>query len=547
MSDADAIDQAWGTGSVAKPLRTPLWQVNTRGRKVLEMTDAELLASYKAGKLTAKSLVWSEGMPEWAPLGEVPRVRELLRADSVPPASGTRPVVDENEPRAGSSSYASPGSEPPTSPGTSPGTLAVYERPLATIVFPDSEEPAPESSDEPTPAFGMPSKAAVEASLEAREPIPGRTTLVDGAFEPAPMLPPIPPRTGSAFPTPVSASPLGAALTSTVSRPPPAPIRSDGYATAKATAPVAKLPPKIPTSGPAPVVVRTSPPSAASASPASSATGSPPVAKIPAPLPATLGSQPSARIITPLPELTSWPATKIITPLPAVGSAVTPQSFGAPPPPPPALPVVDKAVTSAPPRPAIEFLPPIIVQEKDDDGASVIELPPEAQRELDAHRALEAGVSLQDVPFHESTLVLSGRRPKRWVPLTAAIAAAVGAACLASALTALIVKTRPEPPARIVEKRVLVPAPATITETPAPAAALPTAEPEAAAPARKESKTTGSNASTAGKSEASTSSAKASWKREAPGTLDEREASDPGATGTPRRELRAGFPTNPGF
>jgi DNA segregation ATPase FtsK/SpoIIIE, S-DNA-T family len=545
MSDADAIDQAWGTGSVAKPLRTPLWQVNTRGRKVLEMTDAELLAAYKAGKLTAKSLVWSEGMPEWAPLGEVPRITALVRADSVPPASGTRPVADESPPSAGSSSYASPGSEPPTSPGTSPGTLAVYERPLATIVFPDADD-APESSDEPTPAFGMPSKAAVEAALEAREPIPGRTTLVDGAFEPAPPLPPLPPRASSAFPTPVSASPLGAALSSTVSpTPPPAPIRSDGYATAKATAPIARLPPKVPTAGPAPVVVRTSLPSTASASAPSTAPGAPSAAKITTPLPATLGAQSAAKIITPLPGLGSWPATKIITPLPTVGSPEAPQAFAAPPP--PALPVVEKAVTSAAPRPAIEFLPPIIVQEKDDDGASVIELPPEAQRELDAHRALEAGVSLQDVPFHESTLVLSGRRPKRWVPLTAAIAAAVGAACLASALTALIVKTRPEPPPRIVEKRVLVPAPAAVAEVPTPAAALPTAEPEATTPARKESKATGANASTASKSEASTASPKASWKREDPGTLDEREASEPTAAGAPRRELRAGFPTNPGF
>src|SRR5688572_5615750 len=168
MSDADSIDQAWGTGSVAKALSTPRWQVNTRGRKVLEMTDGELLASYKAGKVTAKSLIWSEGMPEWAPLGEVPRVAALLRADSVPPASGTR-SVNEDRAGAGATSYVSPGSEPPTSPGTSPGTIAVYERPLATIDFSDSED-APESSDEPTPAFGMPSKAAVEASLKNLEP-----------------------------------------------------------------------------------------------------------------------------------------------------------------------------------------------------------------------------------------------------------------------------------------------------------------------------------------------------------------------------------------
>ena len=93
----------------------------------------------------------------------------------------------------------------------------------------------------------------------------------------------------------------------------------------------------------------------------------------------------------------------------------------------------------------------------------------------------------------------------------------------------------------------LVSAPTAVAETPTPAAALPTAEPEAATPARKESKATGANTSTASKSEAGTAGPKASWKREDPGTLDQREASDPNASGVSRRELRAGFPTNPGF
>jgi hypothetical protein len=483
-SDADSIDQAWGSGSVAKALGTPRWQVNTRGRKVLEMTDSELLASYKAGKVTAKSLIWSEGMSEWAPLGEVPRMAALIRADSVPPASGTRKVSDD-APHAGATSYASPGSEPPTSPGTSPGTIAVYERPLATIDFSDSDD-APESSDEPTPAFGMPSKAAVEASLKnlgPPEPLPGRTTLVDGVFEPASPLPPVAARSHSAFPAPVIASPLGAALTSTVT--PTLPPPSDGYATAKATSPIAKHPvAKPPTWGPAPVVVRTS---------------------LPAPA------------------------------APAAPAAAVPKPFA---PPPPALPVVDKPVTATPPRPAIEFLPPIIVQEKDDDGASMLELPLQVQVPLE--NEFNSQVVLQDVPFRESTLVLAGRRPRRWVPLGAAIAAALGAACLASALTALIVKTRPEPPPRIVEKRVLVPAPTRVIDATARALAAPAPASEAPAAAAKEAKAPSTPEPSAVKNEASALGAKPSWKREDPGALDATHASTESA---PRR----GFPTSPGF
>ena len=86
MNEADSVDVGWGAALQAEPAGplAPLWQVNTRGRKVVEMPLEELLLTYKSGKLTARSLVWSEGMPEWAPVGEVPRLMRRLRADSEP-------------------------------------------------------------------------------------------------------------------------------------------------------------------------------------------------------------------------------------------------------------------------------------------------------------------------------------------------------------------------------------------------------------------------------------------------------------------------------
>jgi len=178
------------------------------------------------------------------------------------------------------------------------------------------------------------------------------------------------------------------------------------------------------------------------------------------------------------------------------------------------------------PRPAIEFLPPIIVQEKDDDGASIITLP------LDAN-------------FHESTLVLAGRRrPRRWVPLGAAIAAVAGAACLASALTALIVTSR-TPATRIVEKRVLVPIAA--TPIPTPEAQQPRAASTVAAlppergqpPSNAESPKSAATERGATKPETSSAPAKA-WRKDDPGPLEQAASSAP-------RHQRAGFPTNPGF
>jgi len=453
MSDADSIDLGWGAVAEAKAsgTRAALWQVNTRGRKVSEMTDAELLVSFKAGRVTPRSLVWSDGMAEWAPLEEVPALVRLTKPDSEPPASGARPISDEVE--AGTKGYASSGSEPPTDPGT----LAVYERPLATIEFPQAIDAA-EVADEPTPAFGIPPKAAVSTPLPkptTREATPSPKPLAARAEPPVPALPPLPPRAHSTFPAPVSSSPLAAALSATVAPSPPPPAAAAGTST-------------------------------------------------------------TARLITPVSTPLPEAAPKS-SPRAEPASARPEPSVSFDPPPPATL---DRAPVVSPPRPAIEFLPPIIVQEKDDDGASLLELP-------------------LDAPFHESTLVLSGRkRPRRWVALNAAVAAAVGAACLASALTALVVKTRPLPPPRIVEKRVLVPAPAPVVEAPPVVSTSVVAEAAPPKPAQPAERV----AANERKSDTSSSTPKTreGWRREDPGTLEATEPATP-------RELRAGFPTNPGF
>ncbi|HTQ03336.1 MAG TPA: GYF domain-containing protein [Polyangiaceae bacterium] len=555
MSDADSVDLAWGATAQVEPagVSAPLWQVNTRGRKVVEMSLDELVRTYKSGKLTARSLVWSEGMPEWAPIGEVSKLMRMLRPDSEPPASGARLIGDETEPPvAATKSYTSTGSEPPTDPGT----LAIYERPLATIEFPDAIEPAPESVDEPTPAFGGPAPS-IRATLPGIAPedlVPLSAAEVETA---PPPLPPLPARPQAAFPPPVTASPLGAALSSTVShgsqpfsapKPPSAPVPGASYAVAKATSvpstAALKLPAAARLAGSATETPRAvgsnpiaTPLPATPPKPASPAAGSKPSTplptpsnfKPPAPAPKASAATTTAKPFSPAPTAKTEgvaPNTDVSTPTPVGADQKLPHDAVPAPPPMPAA----KAPLASAPRPAIEFLPPIIVQEKEDDGASIIRMPlePPTQVPLDAQ-------------FHESTLVLAGRRrPKRWVPLGAAVAAVVGAACLASAVTALMVRTRPEAP-RVVEKRVVVTVPATTAAatvaaaTPAPAATTPSSAPTERATLASER--------AAGKSEPSKgeSAPAKSWRKDDPGAL---EATQSGAS---HRELRAGFPTNPGF
>ncbi len=546
MNDPDPIDaRLTGATQARQGSSGGVWQVNTRGRKVVEMSLPELAASVKAGRLSGRTLVWHDGMPAWTPLGEVPELSRITQ-DSEPPTSGARFIGNEPESLAGVKSYVSTGSEPPTDPGT----LAIYERPLATIEFPDAMDAAPESADEPTPAFGS-------SRENARTTLPG---LAPEDLVPLPssrpgVAPEPPQRPVGTFPSPVTSSPLGAALSSMArsnpSATPPPPGRSKphhdvtSYAVAKAT-PIPSTEAlkqalsaadEAATSTPRPLA----PPMTNGAVPKPSA---PPTLKAAVQKPST----PNAAVQKPL-----APAGAVKEPLAPSGAAQKPfaATVISAEPPVPVVPStrsaasVDVAIstpkasvtasvvaparsaTSLMLRPAIEFLPPIIVQEKEDDGASIITLP------LDAN-------------FHESTLVLAGRRrPRRWVPLGAAIAAAVGAACLASALTALVVTSR-TPATRIVEKRVLVPvaaAPTPATEAqPLPAAStVASTPPDRAQPSSNaESPRPAATERLGSKPETSSAPAKA-WRKDDPGALEQ------AASSSPRRGQRAGFPTNPGF
>jgi len=562
MSDAETIDSGWG--AAADDGITPsgsLWQVNTRGRKVIAMTEPELAASYKAGKLTGRSLVWGDGMSEWTPLGDISQLAKLLR-DSEPPQSGTRPRLEELT--SGTEAYAA---NPDVTTNT--GGIAVYERPLAMIEFPEVIEPA-EPADEPTPSFATPTatpsakaKAVVNAPLprasgrkppdikaverksspvKAARPAPPVVAEETQEEEPETIRPPragdmkaddiprIPPAPavpsiretlpGPIFPSPVLASPLAAALSAAT------PVATAPTATAP-TATSTPLPPKARPKTPIP----------------SGPFGAP------APVPFELAQK--------APSLAST-AVVASTPAPtAVAPKTTAVAADVPPPPPlpheltaadvaPAAPptFVDAAALVKPPRPAIEFLPPIIVHEKEeDDGASgILELP--------LHSAL------QDVSFSESTLVLSGRRrARRWIPMQAVVALCIGAACLASALTAFVVRTRPAPAPRVVEKIVTVPAAPVERPAPAPvsteasrppAAAVAEAETKVAVPAEptraataERTTTKAESTKTASSESSSTTRSKDNWRQD-PGLSSADETK-------PRREARAGFPTSPGF
>jgi hypothetical protein len=142
------------------------WLVNTVDSVVVPMSMAEVVDAMRAHKLTERSLVWRQGMQEWACIDAVPQLKLAARLaparppppekQSAPPARPSSTPRATATPQPGLSRRSTlpfglptpPGSRPahakPTLPlprsADEPGVLAVYERPAATISFDLSPE-----------------------------------------------------------------------------------------------------------------------------------------------------------------------------------------------------------------------------------------------------------------------------------------------------------------------------------------------------------------------------------------------------------------------
>jgi hypothetical protein len=142
------------------------WLVNTVDSVVVPMSMAEVVDAMRAHKLTERSLVWRQGMQEWACIAAVPQLKLAARLaptrpappdePSAPPARPTPTPRAKPAPQPGLSRRSTlpfgfptpPGSRPAHAKPTLPpprsadevGVLAVYERPAATISFDLSPE-----------------------------------------------------------------------------------------------------------------------------------------------------------------------------------------------------------------------------------------------------------------------------------------------------------------------------------------------------------------------------------------------------------------------
>ncbi len=179
------------------------WLVNTADAVIVPMTAGEVLEGIRAGRLSASSLVWRQGMPEWAPLGSIPQLAHAARLMPTEPPRGA-PASSPPLPARRAATAPSPSRRPtlplglaiptsrpahakPTLPPAARSSdesevLAVYTRPAATISF-------------DLPAEAPPAREAPQRAPRAAAPPPGPLeTLAPTTSDSAPRTPPRPRR-----------------------------------------------------------------------------------------------------------------------------------------------------------------------------------------------------------------------------------------------------------------------------------------------------------------------------------------------------------------
>lgn len=554
--EADPAAPAADSTSAAPP---PEWKVNVEGREIVGMSAAEIVSKLRSGELSGQTLAWRDGMDDWTALDALPVFALAAPASSRPAASESRPKLTEDVTVKRAPQITEIGLQPPSPPsppvqaaqeelddGYDPedatkvrtlpdvpldeatvilkdpetlppppgpgdaevvsakgddlaGALAVYERPVATLAFPEMDAPAdeetivsdpPESTSEPpSPPPPAPSTKAPEPPVPPLPKLPSRALVstAKAAFAPpaqaptrspsgAPRLSSLGPATGHRPPSPSSPSiglPLVGRKPLVPSSPAPAtkstpPVDAANLATKKAEAapPAASAPPaaKVTSSPPPAPSTR---PSAAAKAPSTPPARATPVAEVVKENDVAPAKEPVApRFVrqhtpaeTPIARASERPpAPETPTPAAATAAPASPPASDVTPPPAPAVPLpADSDPLNEPPPP-----PPLP------------ERGPRGLASLAAHTT--PTIILRE--DRDADTMITNLRAARSVPLRTAVAGGAVSTVLGSLITGLVVSAvQPEP------QPVAPPPVATVTVTAAPA---PQPAPEPPKPAEPE-------------------------------------------------------------
>jgi hypothetical protein len=550
--EADPDAPATDSGSASPPAD---WKVNVEGREIVGMSVSEIVLKLRTGELSGQTLAWRDGMDEWTALDALPVFALAAPVSSRPAASESRPKATEDvtvtrapqiteiglqpppepliEEAAALESYDPEGATkvrtlpdalldeatvivretetlPPPAPDAAEGgavssrsedladALAVYERPVATLAFPELDAPTdeetvisdpPESSSEP-PA---PPVKAAEPPVPPLPKLPSRALVstATAAFLPPaqpparspsgpPRLSSLGPATGSRPSSPSSPSitkkPLVPSTSAAASQPAPL-VEALLSLTDKDKSPTPASTPPAATPSAAPAKVTSAPPAAPSAKATAKAPSAPPIRVKPeTPLvkvePAPRSEAPVHRVArqhtpaeTPRARAASERPLAPETPTPAAAAVASSVPAVTPPLAPAILLPADSDPLNEPPPP-----PPLPAREPVDlVGIPALTTPTIILRE-----------------DRDADTMITNLRLARSVPFRTAVAGGAVSTLLGSLITGLIVSSmQPDPPkAPPAAVATVMPAPVPL---PAPEPPKPVVEePAAAAPSASE-------------------------------------------------------------
>lgn len=177
----------------------PVWTVNLSDEEQLDMTEAELLAGWRDGRVTEDAYVWREGMDEWLPIMEstlAPAIRALAAPAPAPAPEPSAPVAAPaprefgSAPKVGSSPFASAPKLGSSPLAASPAPPAVAEAPASA----DTPVSKPKStrSDDTSKAFSFALSGSGATSTRKASRPPGAAAATVGGLFSSPTPAPAP-------------------------------------------------------------------------------------------------------------------------------------------------------------------------------------------------------------------------------------------------------------------------------------------------------------------------------------------------------------------
>jgi predicted Zn finger-like uncharacterized protein len=165
----------------------PTWTVNLSDEDQLDMTEAEILAGWRDGRVTDDAYVWREGMEEWLPILESPELGAAIRAlgDAKPAPAAAK---NENQDFLGLTPSASSASEAAATQELAASTTSAQRATGSSPSASDanrpsvpSPKPKAQKSEDTSKAFSFALAGASSANTTKRASRPPAAAQTKGA------------------------------------------------------------------------------------------------------------------------------------------------------------------------------------------------------------------------------------------------------------------------------------------------------------------------------------------------------------------------------